>query len=300
MNLFLFVFFSLWNLFVYLLFPIIGGGDGLTSIVVAVSVLATTPCWSLLHDMMHRSFSQEKGVNELAGRFLSILLWIPFGPIRLGHLLHHRLNRSELDRSEVMAPGDGIVYRLLYYVRLVIGLYLMEMASVFLVFLPENRIVSFAERLARGNERHRRILVSNLKKEFSQNLLSRARIDAIAILSLAIGSFLLYGENWFVLVLILAGRGFLLSVQDNSYHYNTPLDDFRYGKNLRLSPFLQVLMLNFNLHRIHHRFPRLPWYVLAKKFKATGESYDGDYFCALFEQFRGPIPVSWLMKSEKR
>ena len=50
----------------------------------------------------------------------------------------------------------------------------------------------------------------------------------------------------------LAGRGLLISFLDNVYHYETPVNDVFFAKNLRLAKPLQGILLNFNLHGIHH------------------------------------------------
>ena len=62
-----------------------------------------------------------------------------------------------------------------------------------------------------------------------------------------------------LLFLALLARGFLISFLDNVYHYETPVSDVFYAKNLRLAAPLAKLLLNFNFHGIHHVNPAIPW-----------------------------------------
>jgi fatty acid desaturase len=48
-------------------------------------------------------------------------------------------------------------------------------------------------------------------------------------------------------------------------------------------------ILNFNLHRVHHLHPTLPWSSLPAAFQADAETYDIGYASAMLRQFRGPI-----------
>jgi fatty acid desaturase len=92
----------------------------------------------------------------------------------------------------------------------------------------------------------------------------------------------------------LAARAFCISFFDYLYHYGTPVGDVRQAHNLSLPPALGLLMLNFNLHGVHHRDPRLPWWALPDTFRRQGGRYDDRYVTAAFRQLRGPVPLSTL------
>ena len=54
------------------------------------------------------------------------------------------------------------------------------------------------------------------------------------------------------------------------------------------------MILNFNMHRVHHHFPNVPWVQLPEKFSAQNERYDMPYFKQGWQQWCGPIPVEEL------
>jgi fatty acid desaturase len=89
-------------------------------------------------------------------------------------------------------------------------------------------------------------------------------------------------------------RGFLISFLDNVYHYETPVSDIFYAKNLRLPQMLSKLLLNFNLHGIHHINPAISWINLPRAFDVQGAKYQGDYFAAAWRQLQGPIAIQDL------
>lgn len=87
------------------------------------------------------------------------------------------------------------------------------------------------------------------------------------------------------------GRALVISLNDNAYHYRTPLDDVRYGRDLDAGPIAKRLPLNFNLHGAHHLNPRLRWSELSA---ASSVSRRGRWLHALLSQLAGPVAESEL------
>lgn len=265
-------------------------------------VLLTTPWWSLLHEAFHGLLHPDRRVNDLVGRGLAIAFGTPFRVVRFGHLMHHRHNRTPLDRAEVTAdasPGAGD--RALFYLRLVIGLYLAEVASAVLALAPR-RLYDRAADAAFGQETAGGLSMAEaadrrLKTEAARREL---RLDGMLVLLLLGGAFWLYGEAWWMLALGLTGRGVLQSVADNAYHYATPLDDRLYAMNLRLPQALERFCLNFTLHRVHHRRPGLPWTALPAAFEQDDGHYDRGFAGAVLAQFHGPLAAESLAGSRAR
>ncbi len=124
--------------------------------------------------------------------------------------------------------------------------------------------------------------------------LREIRLDGAATLVLLALAFYGYGAHWPLLFLALLARGFLISFLDNVYHYETPVSDIFYAKNLRLAAPLAKLLLNFNFHGIHHVNPAIPWLHLPRAFEAQAGRYYGGYFAAALRQLRGPIALQDL------
>ena len=124
--------------------------------------------------------------------------------------------------------------------------------------------------------------------------LREIRIDGLWTMSwLALG-FYCYGNNWPLLVMVLLARGFLISFLDNIYHYESPVSDVFYAKNLRLAEPLTTTLLNFNLHGVHHINPAIPWIHLPQAFEAQAGKFAGGYFAAAMRQLHGPIALQDL------
>jgi len=112
----------------------------------------------------------------------------------------------------------------------------------------------------------------------------------MAILMIYGASFYWYGQYWWMLPLALWGRGLLISLMDNAFHYGTPLDQPRYAPNLAAPAWWSMLLLNFNLHGLHHHRPAVPWHALAILHRQEHGEFHGRLLPAILAQFRGPIP----------
>lgn len=256
-------------------------------------VLTTTTFWSLIHEAIHGHLLPDKRMNDRAGRVLSALFCAPFQLLRLGHLMHHRFNRSPIQRNDVSQQPERATLgeTAWYYFTLFGGLYFFEVISSAMSLLPfrfrkQLVAITFGEHAPDG----RTMLRAAETQLLSEPGRSRMRLDGLMICLLLVVSFWLYGSYWWMLALALFGRGFLVSFFDNAYHYGNLLDDVRAGYNLRLPRMLERAFLNFNLHEVHHRDPNLPWSALPARFAADRDRYHLGYLHAGVRQLAGPIP----------
>jgi len=254
--------------------------------------LLTNPFWSLIHEAIHDLFDSNRAINAFAGRLLAVIFGAPFPVLRLSHLLHHKLNRLPVEGTEYFdrrktskgAAASG------YYFQILFGLYLVEVLSPLWFFLPRSWLQAFKEKyLPRDSVSG--ILMQN---RLAAGALREIRIDGLLALSWLGLSFCVYGAHWPILLAIVAGRGFLISFLDNLYHYETPVGDIFYAKNLRLAAPLSKLLLNFNLHGIHHVNPAISWINLPRAFEVQNGEFEGGYFTAAWRQLRGPIALQDL------
>lgn len=285
----------------YVAVPLLLPRDPAWALLLLVPLLATTANWALIHEGIHGLIHPRRGVNDAVARMLSVLFGGGFRLLRFGHLLHHVMNRTELDRSEVYRPEERppVVAAGLYYFRLTIGLFLAELAGTLALLLPRkvlDRLLDVAYPPGRDTA-HDRARALARRHLFTPEALRESRLDALALVAVLAGALALYGEAWPVLVAFLATRGVLVSLVDNSFHYGTPLNDVRYAYNLRLPPWLARGILNFNLHRVHHQHAGLPWTALPGAFARDDRLYDLGFFTAVGRQWAGPIPERRLAPS---
>ncbi|HSO06488.1 MAG TPA: fatty acid desaturase, partial [Pelomicrobium sp.] len=174
-----------------------------------------------------------------------------------------------------------------YYLRLLGGLYVFLALTCVLFLLPRRGIGALGGRLAADDP-----LAGPITRTLTRpQELAAIRVDAVLALTLYGGAFWLYGAHAHWLALALALRALWVSLNDNAYHYGTPAGDDRHGLNLRASTPARWLLLNFNLHGVHHLDPGCPWTGLRRRFEAGGSSYDGTLIAAFAAQLRGPVPA---------
>jgi len=248
--------------------------------------LLNNPFWSLLHEAIHDMFHPSRRVNRAAGRLLAIFFGSPFLILRLSHLLHHKLNRSPVEATELYAPEKTSRRRasLGYFAHILGGLYLLELASPLLFFLPRIALRRMERKYFSGADLPGNLMRGLMRDEAVREM----RLDGLVILSLLAASAASYGAYWPLLAVVLLARAFLISFLDNVYHYGTPIDDTFYARNLSLPAVCSAGLLNFNLHGIHHRNPAIPWIGLPQVFRQQSMQFEGHYFSAAFRQFGGP------------
>jgi fatty acid desaturase len=266
------------------------------------AVLLTPTLWATIHEAIHGVLHPSKAWNDRLGRVLGGLFGAPFQLLRLGHLQHHRFNRSPLNRPEVVEPSPpGPAERVAYYFRLCCGLYLGELVAGLLAVLPDLFYRPIIK-LAFGDEAPdgRSMWAAAKRQLLEEPGRSRMRLDGLLIGLGLIGAFWLYGPFWWVLALALAARAFLVSFHDNIYHYANPLEDPQAGWDLSLPRWGRLWLLNFNHHATHHHRPTEPWTALPAAQAALGRRYEARWLPAALRQLRGPIPEPALPKRERR
>jgi fatty acid desaturase len=278
------------------------GGLGAHWAWLAVPVaLVTNSFWALLHEAIHNLFAGQQAANRHAGRLMAIVFGSSFRILRFGHLMHHRFNRHPLDRPDCFDPAENsaFVARCRFFGVILGGLYLIEALTPLLYCLPRRSILSLLDRIYAGSDPQ----LAKLRQLAQQSLgspkaIAEIRQDALAVAILYGISVFLWGQFWWVLLAFLFGRGFLISFLDNIYHFRTPVDRPDFAYNLRLPSWLQALILNMNLHRVHHHHMHLPWWRLPQQFAGTDRVFDKNYGLAALAQLRGPATIRMLISDK--
>lgn len=264
---------------------------GLAPWLLLACALLSSSLWSLAHEAIHGHLLHSRTSSRRAGRVLAILHGAPFDVVRIGHLLHHAHSRTRRERGEVYDP-ERTSWRQAapaYYLKLLGGLYALELASCVLIpLIPRGMMM----RLSRMLERDDNLNGQTLRMLADPATLRAARIDALAVLALYGGGAWLLGAQAWMLAAMFAARAALISITDNVYHYRTPLEARHYAANLSLPEWMSLLLLRFNLHGVHHRHPDLPWFELHDRLDRPCEH---GWFATLFAQLRGPVSSAQLL-----
>lgn len=250
--------------------------------------------WALHHEAIHSGFHEDRRLNTLAGRSMAILLGSSFAVLRFGHLMHHRYNRNPTDRPDIYDPArdSRLVSRLSFLGNLLGGLYLVELIVPVACLLPRPLIRCIVDRVYGADDLDVRAIHQSATRLFlDPRRLAMIRTDALLAMTLIGVSAWLFGRDWPMLAGFILARGLLISIIDNVYHFATPIDRPDFARNLWLPVPFRLLILNMNLHRVHHARPALPWWKLPAELRATGDSFDAPLLAVALMQFSGPLPL---------
>ncbi|MEP7030850.1 MAG: fatty acid desaturase [Pseudolabrys sp.] len=270
---------------------ILASQSGLSADALAFAVLLLVPLTTplsraLLHEAIHSRLARRKDWNVRFGRAIAISNGVAFDAMRLGHMTHHRFPRHSLDRADIIEPGKPwVTTASKFYLGLIGWLYVREILSSMVMLLPRRAIERIAD-FAMANDESA-MLHGALRRGLDRRI-ARIRLDSVLVVVVYTAAFYLYGEWWPVLLASLALRGLIVSLQDNVAHYDTPAVLGAPAHNTQAGRLARILMLNQNLHGVHHDRPDLPWHVLPDAFRSRGEGYAGGYFTLLMRQFYGP------------
>jgi fatty acid desaturase len=286
------------NTFVLFVFPLILLPNPGAAVWLVVAISCTSNgLFAILHEAIHRSLGPTTripwiglSVNDLLGRVAGICFGSPFDFVATAHVTHHSVNRTADEHIEVYAGSLSAAERRSfvagYYFFLLGGLYKAELLVPMFLCLPRRLAQSILMRAFGTDPMAGKVLRRIFRSPYH---LAAIRVDAAIILATIAGSAVLYGEYWWVLAIHIAIRAFLISFLDYLYHYGSPLGDRLHGYNLRLPRWLSGLILNFNYHGIHHRFPALPWRSLEHVFADEALVFDNDYLTQAVSQLKGPM-----------
>jgi hypothetical protein len=175
---------------------------------------------------------------------------------------------------------------------------LVEFLAPLACLLPRPLIRRIVDKVYAGDDPALRAIRQAATRLFlDPRKLNVIRVDALLSAALIAAAATLYGVYWPMLLAFLLARGALISIFDNVYHYATPIDRPDYARNLWLPTPIRLLVLNMNLHRVHHARTALAWWELPGQLAATGDGFDAKLFPQALAQFAGPVPVGALVSA---
>jgi fatty acid desaturase len=173
-----------------------------------------------------------------------------------------------------------------FYGGLLGWIHLREIFASAVMLLPRRAIIFLTEHVLPKDDSIS-VLRGALRRTLDRRL-RRARVDLMFVALIYAGALCLYGDLWPILLVGVAARALIISVQDNVAHYGTPAVVGAPAHNSKASRWASLFMLNQNLHGVHHDRPELPWNVLPSALESTGSSYAGSYLALAIRQFHGP------------
>jgi fatty acid desaturase len=259
---------------------------------IAMAALTAPLHWGLMHESIHAKLFAGETWNRRAGRVLGIFIGLNWEMMRFGHLMHHRANRHSFDRPEDVAPGRSLAAAAPgYFFTLLGGGTLLNALAPLTVALPPRGTQWAIGKVFAGEDS------ANVKSAASRVFLDpkrRAHIHADFAASVAVAALAAWcwGAHWPVLAGLYAARWVMLSLLDNAPHYATPIDSGQAARNTYLPRALSWLVMNANLHGVHHEFSDLSWQELRRIFNDSKLAYDGSWLAGVLRQLRGPVRLA--------
>jgi len=245
--------------------------------------------YSLLHECVHRKFHRRRTVNEWFGRCLAASFPTGFTFHRMCHLGHHRHNRTEVERFDYYTPEDNFYLKCVQWYGILSGLYwlLPPLGCIAVLFLPARVLLRLVD--SRGSAAAAHIGTDAILEGLAEAPPRQMRAEILLSVALQAGL-------WYALDLSLAGwaacyAAFAVNWSALQYadHAWSVLDVKNGAWNLRVSPGIQYVFLNYHHHLAHHQHPEVPWIHLGRfvDFDAPRPSFLAIYL----SMWRGPRPL---------
>ena len=256
----IFIFLVLVNGYQFFIAPLLISVNPWFILTLVPTLLFSPTTGVMVHESIHGLLHPVARRNRRMGQVIAVFMGIAYDLQRFDHLRHHRISRTEQDCDEIyIAPRRSTRKVLNYYYRKLFGAYWHDFVLTTAVcFLPARFIyplMSFIYGSTVAPSDHSALSITLRNKK-----LSALRTEGACVLLLLTCSAFLYGANWWVLLVLYVLRALILTVLDSFAHYQTPINDSLFARNVKVPLFFErACLMNFNYHGAHHIFPTAPW-----------------------------------------
>lgn len=246
--------------------------------------------YSLMHEAVHRHFHPVPRVNEWAGRVLAGTFPTAFALQRVFHLTHHANNRTPAERFDYYAPGEDRAIKVVQWYSILTGLYWLALPAFAVVYFVAADLIGWRKVLTRRGDWFAR---QTSAREFLDALervpVWRARADCAIAACVQLVLILLLDvtlSGWLICYGSFAVAWSSLQYTDHAF---SPLDVEEGAWNLKVSPLIKKVFLNYHYHLAHHRDPSLPWTDLPQAVQAGDPN--PSFWAIYLQMWRGPRPL---------
>jgi len=243
--------------------------------------------YSLLHEASHNNLNSRPEINRLLGTLAGCLFPVSFTFYTNGHAFHHMNNRSKHERFEYYDPDASwrsILMKHLQWYAIIIGTHwaLIVFMNYVAATIPWVLKLSPFKKFTSTDGMFERLGSQQLQNITTESLLILVywiilwNILDLTFAAVAI-SYTTFAFNW--------------SSRQYVAHAFTPLDKNTGALNLKVSRFMERLLLYSNLHLLHHQHPDIPWHGLPELAKDQPTS---SYFKHYLKLWTAPIPTPQL------
>jgi fatty acid desaturase len=252
-----------------------------------IFTLSNNTLFSLLHESVHRCYSKNVIINEVAGNFAAFFFPTALIFQRICHLGHHLRNRTDHEMFDMYYPTDNKLIKFTQFYCILTGFYWISIPFGCFMYMTIPSSYNFFVWL---NEKNKSTDAAMMIPFLNHPLKSRIRLEMFGTLIFQILIFKLLNLNlasWFLCYWIFGMNWGGLQYADHAWTER----DIRNGAwNLKVPKMIQAIYLNYHLHKVHHQNPQLPWNLLPKY--ENPNDIKPSYFKIWLEMWKGPRPVN--------
>ena len=238
------------------------------------------PVYSLMHEAAHNTLHPSAKSNLFLGRWLCCIFTISFTFYRHCHLKHHKKNRTDDEMWDLYYEHQNkwLRYGNLYLMMIGLG-YVATWLSVFLFSISPKLVISaFFKKHTEIN--------GFLNGFTTVNKLLLAQFESVVVIIFQLLLLWLINWDWWLWVIFYGIHGFIWSSQNYVNHAFSPRDIINGAHNLKIPSWLNLVYLNFNIHKAHHQNPNIPWLHLPSFIKSSKESTS--FYSNYIRLWKGP------------
>jgi len=224
--------------------------------------LVNNTMFSMMHEAVHGSFSNNVIRNDMLGRLCAIFFPTSFSLQRAAHLGHHRRNRTDQDLYDYYLPQQSKTMRnLQLYAGNLFGLYwfCIPLSNLIYVFTPWLYTSKwFIEGPAR------QLGFEPYIKDIAEQGVWKIWLECLSALVYQVVIYIALDLNWQGWLLCHWMFALYWSALQYVDHAWSERDIINGAWNLRVSPPVRWLALNYHCHLAHHQHPQVPWLYLPR------------------------------------
>lgn len=242
--------------------------------------------FSLTHEAVHGMLHQNCTVNEALARVTCAFFPTSFTLQRNSHLTHHRNNRSDIERFDFYATGDNHVLKTAQWYSILTGLYWVMIPVFAIIYSLLAEIVPWRKLIIRSDRFGAQTSALPYLDALQAIPIWRIRLDMVIVIIIQSVIIWALGINLTGWLLCYACFALFWSSLQYADHAFSRLDREEGAWNLRVSPLVRALFLNYHFHLCHHRQTSIRWHQLP-----SAEQRDDpqvDYWRILYLMWAGP------------
>lgn len=229
---------------------------------IAFSFLGNT-IFSLLHESVHGVFHPSRAVNDLFGTVSAAFFPTGFTFQKVSHLGHHRRNRTDLEMFDYYYPEDSRIVKWMQWYGILTGVYYVCIPLSWILVFAIPRLPKLGV-MVKDSVAIERTSASAYLRAFDDANMFRLRLELLGTVTFQVALFWLLDlslAGWLTLYAAFGLNWSSLQYADHAFSVR----DVRDGAwNLRVSPLVRAVFLNYHHHLAHHQNPQVPWIHLPR------------------------------------